>query len=450
MSATVAGKTFLVMCAVLAVVACAAGLAGAEQVKLDVAVGTPLMLEGQKQTTYLRVAMTGFELEDAGARPAANVAIVLDKSGSMRGDKIARAKEAAIRAVARLRADDIVSVVAYDETVQVLVPATRVSDRDVIRAGIERLQAGGSTALFAGVSKGATEVKKFLDEDRVNRVILLSDGLANVGPSSPGDLAELGTSLRREGIAVSTIGLGLDYNEDLMTGLAQKSDGNHMFAENATDLDRAFEREFGDVLTVVAQEVGVVIRCAEGIRPVRVIGREADIVGPTVTTSLNQLYSEQMKYVILEVEVPAGRKGAERKVAQVDVSYANMATKTTDKLRSTVAVAFTDSPAAVEKNANAEVMASAVRQVGVERNVFAMRLRDEGKTEEARQALMSNGGFLMDNAGRYNSEALRFDAGNNLKDSQNLDAYNWKRQRKSMQTEQHTIVKQQKRMGQQE
>src|SRR5690606_9640008 len=109
--------------------------------------------------------------------------------------------------------------------VEVLVPATKVSDRATIDRGIQRLRAGGMTALFAGVVKGATEVRKFLSRDRVNRVILLSDGAANVGPASAGELGRLGTTLRKEGIAVTTVGLGLGYNEDLMVQLAQGSGG---------------------------------------------------------------------------------------------------------------------------------------------------------------------------------------------------------------------------------
>jgi len=436
-------KMIAKVCTALAVVVLVAQPVWAEQVELDVAIGTPVMLAGEKQTAYLRVAMTGFEMDDPEKRTPVNVAIVLDKSGSMQGEKIKRAKEAAIMAIDRLRRDDIVSVVTYDSTVHVLVPATKVSNRQEIYAAIRRLEAGGSTALFAGVSKGACEVRKFIAKNRVNRVILLSDGIANVGPSSPGDLAELGSSLIRESIAVTTIGLGLNYNEDLMTQLASKSDGNHMFAENATDLARTFEREFGDVLSVVAQDVTVTIRCARDVRPIRVLGRDADIAGRTVVTTLNQLYSNQMKYVLLEVEVPEGRVGREAKVASVDVSYANMGTKTTDKLASTVSVRFTDLPSLVEAKTNRDVMVAAAHQIGVERNDLALRLRDEGNIEEARRTLISNAAILSEEAARYNSPELRDYSGSNRYDAQNLDERNWMGQRKSMREVQHRIQKQQ-------
>ncbi len=252
---------------------------GASQVKLDVSLGNPTLIAGRKQTTYLKVGLTGFEMSGKAKRTPANIALVIDRSGSMQGEKIQQAKEAARMAVDRLNGDDIVSVIVYDDTVNVLVPATKASDRSTILAGIERIKAGGSTALFAGVSKGAAEVRKFLSRERVNRIILLSDGLANVGPDTPGALGDLGSSLSKEGISVTTLGLGLGYNEDLMMQLAQRSDGNHAFVEHPRDLVKIFNYEFGDVLSVVAQEVLVTIECGEGIRPVKVLGRRADIAG---------------------------------------------------------------------------------------------------------------------------------------------------------------------------
>ena len=102
--------------------------------------GEPVMLAGQKNKVYLKVGLTGFALEKPSARPAVNVAIVLDKSGSMSGQKLMRAKEAARMAVDRLSPDDIVSVISYDSTVKVVVPATKASDKPAIHAGIGKMK----------------------------------------------------------------------------------------------------------------------------------------------------------------------------------------------------------------------------------------------------------------------------------------------------------------------
>jgi len=421
--------------AALAVAVLASVLMGsvhAAQVTLDVGLGKPVLLAGQKQTTFLKVALTGFQWKAPADRAPVNIALVIDKSGSMTGRKIQKAKEAAIMAVDRLNSKDIVSVVAYDHNIRVLVPATKVSEKAAIRAGINRLSAGGNTALFGGVSKGAAEVRKFLVKDRVSRVILISDGLANVGPSSPKQLGQLGSSLIKEGISVTTIGLGLDYNEDLMMALARKSDGNHYFAENATDLARIFKGELGDVLSVCAQEVTITIKCANGIRPVRVLGRDADITGQSVVTVLNQLYSGQEKYVVLEVEVPATPADKTRPIASVVVTYANMATKTGDKLTSSIAARFTKSKELAEKNENPKVMIAVTVQVAAAANREATALRDAGKIKEAKKLLITNGAFLKVNGLKYRSKVLLEQGVFNLSNAEVLDDVNWKATRKQM------------------
>ena len=411
-------------------------MAGAEQIKLDVGLSHPFLLADKKQTTYLKVSMTGFEMKSAEQRAPINVAIVLDKSGSMTGDKIQKAKEAARMFIERLAREDIVSVVAYDSTVSVLVPATKASDRSAITRGISRLYPGGNTALFAGLSKGAAEVRKFIDRNQVNRIVLLSDGLANVGPSSPAELGELGASLVKEGIAVTTLGLGLDYNEDLMTQLAMRSDGNHAFVETVDELARFFKMEFGAVSAVAAQELVVKITCADGVRPIRVLGREADITGQTVVSPVHQLYSNQERYVLLEVEVPSTQAGRTRPVATVSVSYANMQTKTTDVLTSSVAVRFTKEQAKVDQDTDAGVMCSAIEQIATLNNARALALRDQGKVEEARETLRVNARFLGENAERFQSKVLKEFEGSNIKDAENLDPENWEKRRKQMRDDQ--------------
>lgn len=421
--------------------------AAADQVKLNVSLGHAVLKAAEKQTTYLKVGLTGFRFEREADRAPVNIALVIDTSGSMQGEKIERAREAAIMAIHRLGTRDIASVVEYNNTVRVIVPATKLTDAESVCAAIRLLQPSSGTALFAGVSKGAEEVRKFLSRERVSRIVLISDGLANVGPSSPGELGELGASLIREGISVTTIGLGSGYNEDLMSRLARRSDGNHYFAENSTDLARIFKGELGDILTVVGQEVVVKIDCAGGIRPIRALGREAEITGQRTIATLNQIYSEQEKYVLLEVEVPATPAGEVSSVAAIEVSYANLQTNTTDVLRSTVAVRFTDSAEAIEKGCNKEVIISAVEQLATITSKLAMKLRDEGKVAESRKLLQENRRYLEANADKLKSEMLKRYAEVQAEDEKSLEGKNYSLRRKSMVEEQGRKESQQPRSG---
>ncbi|HLX59841.1 MAG TPA: VWA domain-containing protein [Planctomycetota bacterium] len=427
-------RSFVLVAVVLALV-CQDSLFAA-QAQLNVAIGQPTLIADKKQTAFVKVALTGFAIENPAERTPVNVALVLDRSGSMQGPKLEHAKIGAISALERLGPNDIVSVIVFDDTVNVLVPATKLTDKASVRAAIERIQAGGSTALFAGVSKGAEEVRKFIDRNRVNRVILLTDGIANVGPSSTAELGSLGASLKKEGIAVSTLGLGDDYNEDLLYALAARSDGNHAFIKKPGDLARIFNCEFGEVLTVVGQEVSVKIQCAEGIRPVRALGREADISGQTVYAQLNQLYANQEKYIMLEVEIPATENGKTREIATVNVSYSNTVTKTTDKLSSTVSASFSNVASAVDRDEIKKVMVDAVLLVGTDNNSRAMVLRDQGNIKAAKEVFLDNNVYLSGNASRYKSKDLEnywnFNNGN-LKGIEDNDE--WNKTRKDIQDE---------------
>jgi Ca-activated chloride channel homolog len=368
------------------------------RMSLEVSPVHGLLKAGEKQSTWIRVGVTGFERPSEGKRSPINVGIVLDRSGSMQGEKIRRAREAAIDAVRMLDAQDIVSIVTYDTVVEVLVPATRLTDPEMVIKAIRTIQARGNTALFAGVSKGAAEVRKFRSEDYVNRVILLSDGLANSGPSSPGELGALGASLKKENITVSTLGLGLGYNEDLMVQLAGKSGGNHHFIEQASELADVFRSEFDDVLSVVAQGVDLKVTVPEGVRPVRVLGNSSDINGQEIVTRMSQVYGGQNKYVVIELEVPPGETAGHRDLAAVSVSYANMVTNATDHLTGQTGIGFSDSDEEIEKSLNTEVMANVVALISSEQNKLATRLLDQGDVAGCRLILQENGVWLKNNA----------------------------------------------------
>src|SRR5438045_1013181 len=176
---------------------------------------------------------------DEARRSPMNLCIVLDRSGSMEGAKLEKARQAAAMAVDKLSDDDIFSLVTYDNETNLLIAPERVGNtdhREDLKSRIHRIQAGGSTALHAGVVLGAKQVRERFDKERVNRVILLSDGLANVGPSSTSDLARLGRELRGDAIAVSTVGLGDEYNEDLMTAFAEASNANYYYLKEPEKL----------------------------------------------------------------------------------------------------------------------------------------------------------------------------------------------------------------------
>jgi Ca-activated chloride channel family protein len=405
------------------------------EISFDVNVGEPLMIAGTDQTAYINITLGGFALPSATRAPV-NLALVLDRSASMAGDRLERAKEAALLVVDRMSSEDTLSVVTFDSTVQILIPAQKVHSRAAIKEQIAALTPRGSTALFAGVTHGLEEVSKFLDPKRVNRIILLSDGQANIGPSSPNELGRLGEVAARQGVTISTIGLGLDYNEDLMVQLAMRSDGNHAFAQTGADLGKIFGFELGDVLSVVAQDVQIELSFDAGIVPVRALGREATINGRKATMSLSQLYAKQQKNVVFEVKVPAGAAGAKRNLADVAVSYSNMVSKKKAAKRSAVAVEFSADKSLVASRQNRVAMELAVEAIATDNNRQAVVLRDQGKVKEAQQTLERNAVYLKQEGERLKSTRLQQYEKKNAEDARKVDKADWARTRKSMREDQ--------------
>lgn len=415
--------------------------AHASQVRLGITLSHPILQSGKKHRVYLKVGLHGFKMKRTKRAPV-NLAIVLDRSGSMSGEKLRKAKDAARMLVKMLQPNDIFSLVTYHTNVEVLVPATKVADKSFILRKINSIRPGGFTALFGGVSKGIAEVRKFLNKKRINRVILLSDGLANVGPSSPNALGRLGEASAKQHIAITTIGLGLGYNEDLMTQLARRSDGNHGFAKNASDLSRIFRAELGDLFSVVAQEVALHIHCAPGIRPVRILDRPAEIRGRHVRLQLNQLYSRQEKYFLLEVEVPSQASLTARNIGTIQLSYANMQTKKTDKISAVTRVRFTRFAKIMRSSLNRKVMVEVIEAIGNENNRLAVSLRDKGKIQQARRLLLRTARYLNDMALRYNSLRLRKYGRTNKEDAGSLVGKKWRYRRKRMRKQQYKIQNQ--------
>ncbi len=405
---------------------------GAGDVVLRADLANPVVLAGAGTRSYLRVGITGASAEDVGRRTPVNVCFVIDRSGSMSGQKLEDAKAAALTGIDRLGEDDIVSIVAYDSTVSVPLPPTRAKNWSDIHRAISSIQSGGNTALFAGVSQGAEQIRRFLDRNQVNRVILMSDGLANVGPSSPGELASLGRSLAREGITVSTVGLGLDYNEDLMAQLAMGGSGFTYFAQESGDLPRIFENELGNVRSVVAQEVTIEIRCKDGVRPIRILGRDGVIEGSDVIVDLTQLYAGFENYVLIEVELPSTEAGATRSVAEVQAVYRDLNTQASDSRSAKVALRGTSSSLEVTARANKEVLVALAEYLSNEQYEMALLLRDKGETDKARQVLQDNASYLRGQAGELEADQLlRLERYNNEAMDQMDEAY-WEEGRKLM------------------
>ncbi len=323
-------------------------------------------------------------------RTPVNVAFVIDRSGSMQGARIAQAREAAAAAIRRLDKNDTASVVIFDDKIDILVQSQPVDDHAAFIDRIRQVSARGSTAIHGGVIEGAQQVRHNLDPRRLNRVVLLSDGQANVGPRRPEDFAKLGRELLAQGISVSTIGLGKQYNEDLMLALARASDGNHSYVGETTDLIQVFNKEFDDVLASCAQTVSIDVELKPGVRVVRALSRDGKLDGQSAQFQLSQVYAATEHYVLMEVEIDQAAAVGDADLGRVRVSYTAPQDGSRQTIESPVRARFSESAGEVAASRNNAVIEAVVEQSVRARTAAAVELRDQGRHGEAQALFRQN------------------------------------------------------------
>jgi len=249
-----------ILCKTILLAAVAVGLSGnvlaeaVEPLYIDAALDRPVVPADRDENVVVQIKIKPERIQSDGERSPVNLSLVLDRSGSMSGEKIRDAIEAAQIAVGRLGPRDLVSVIIYNHEVETLAESQYATSDNIasIRRALKKVKSGGNTAIYAGLNRAAAELRRKADSGYVNRMVLLSDGLANSGPSKVSDFRSLAQVFASEDIVVSTVGLGLDYNEDIMTTLAQAGQGNTYFCEDPRDLPRIFGAELGDALNVAA------------------------------------------------------------------------------------------------------------------------------------------------------------------------------------------------------
>ncbi len=288
------------------------------QPKIEIVPLKPAVRSDAPVTLDVLVRITPATPQTAVNRPALNLGLVLDRSGSMDGrNKLTFAREAAVFAVQQLLPTDRVSVTVFDDQIQTLVPNGVVEDKSKIVGVIQAIHSGGSTDLHGGWAEGAKQVSGALVTGGLNRVIVLSDGQANVGETNPDTIGTAVHKVARTGVSTTTIGLGDDYNEKLLEAMANSGDGNYYYVESAGQLPAIFERELKELVGLSGHTVSLGVEPQNGVTVADALN-DLDKL-PTGRFQLPNLVAGLPVYIVLRLTVPP--MAAEQELLRVRLAW---------------------------------------------------------------------------------------------------------------------------------
>jgi Ca-activated chloride channel family protein len=225
----------------------------------------------------------------------------------MKGDKMKYAKEAAKRIIENLTGEDFVSVVMYDHEVTLIQPATKLVSKDSIYKKIDAIEERGSTNLWGGSERGYEQVKKNYHPNYINRVLLISDGLANSGLTNSRVICNKVQQWKDgEGITLSTFGVGLDYNEVLMTDMAENGAGNYYFINDLNRMSSILEKELVGLNAIAAQNAQLKITLPPSVQLLRVYAIKPEIKTNVVSIQFRDLFSNETKGVLIQFRLNNG------------------------------------------------------------------------------------------------------------------------------------------------
>ena len=265
---------------------------------------------------YLAVELTAPSAPKRKGRIPVNVALVLDRSGSMAGEKIVRAREAAVQAIRSLHDEDRFSIVIYDDAIDVLVPSTKATAqaRRQAEGAVRDIEARNTTALCEGWLRGCEQVADHLDAKEVGRCLLLTDGLANVGITDPDTIVRHASELRERHVATTTFGVGADFDEVLLRRMAEAGGGNFYFIERGEQIPDFVASELGEALEVVARRATLSVAAEPGVRVECLNDFPVTRARRDVKVSLGDLVSRQELSLVVKLTFPEGEVGAEQTV----------------------------------------------------------------------------------------------------------------------------------------
>jgi Ca-activated chloride channel homolog len=343
-------------------------------------------------------------------RAPADVALVIDTSGSMAGAKIENARAAARELVEKLADGDIVSILTFSDEATERVPPTVLGPET--RGSVLRVLAGlapsGGTNMFDGLRLAEREALSSPPTHPVRRVVMISDGMANIGPSSPEILGSLAARGADGGVQVSAIGVGLDYDEHTLNALAVRSSGRLYHLDEPREMTTILDREIGMLQTTAATGAFVEVVPAPGVDLLGAEGVRVDRqTNGSVRVPLGTMFGGQHREMVLRVRVDSGTAagGGARALASVRLHFRDPSDSGLERVQEVVArYQVTTDHARVEANLNEKTHTIVATQQAAQMTLAAAQQVNNGRFDAADRQLADAEARLHEAASRARNE----------------------------------------------
>jgi Ca-activated chloride channel family protein len=374
-----------------------------------------LLAVEQEHTVSCMLELTAPATPVATERRPLALALVLDRSGSMAGEKLDVARRCAAFLIERLAPTDRVALVSFDQEVQLEAPLTEVGPRrQQLTRAARSIGARGQTNLSGGWLKGVDVLAGLDDGGHTRRVLLLTDGMANVGVTDETQLARMARGSAGDGIGTTTIGFGDGFSEDLLTAMADAGGGGAHFAPTPDAAPGIFAQEFDDLLALVAQNVSVEIRPAwSEVQLLSILNDAPQVpVASAVQAQLGDAYGDERRRVVFQLHVPGLPALGPTQVAEVVVRYVAVGEQVAmHEVTLPLVVNAVSADDAAASVPDAEVTEEVTVLLSARAQDEARDLADAGRFDDARRTLHDAAGRLRKaSAGSPRAEDLELEA----------------------------------------
>ena len=330
--------------------------------------------------------------EDAERTPL-RLALALDRSGSMQGEKLDTVKRCARFLVDRLDARDRVALITYDSHVD-LLSSLSAPDPDRLAGLIDDITPGGMTNLSGGWLKALEELDRA--DDGIRRALLLTDGLANQGVVDPGQLTAIARSSGERGVSTTTVGVGDSFAEELLTDLSDAAGGRAWYAESVEDIPGIFAEEFDDLVAIAAQNVSIELRPGPEVQLLAVLNDYPSVaVDGGVQVMIGDAFADQRLRVVLRLHVPNLAALGLQQIAEVVLRYVTVGEEVVSHQQTLpVTVNAVSAEDAASASGDPDVSNEIVVLLAARATDEARRLADRGEHARAGQVLSEAAGQL--------------------------------------------------------